>query len=272
MLRLRILTALILIPLVIWGIFALPQTYFVLLTTLIIFLAAWEWAPLMGWHTLAKRCFYIGLVAILLLFELLLPMIMTNAQAMNLLFTLSAMSWLGISLYMIAIRNHAVLPVWPRWLIAAFGLLILGTCWEAIIALHLQPKLLIFMLALIWMTDTFAYFGGRLFGKHKMVPAISPNKTLEGLVTGIAVTIVLGSLSYWCFYSLSMTAFLIIVCTVVISVTGDLFESFLKRQNDVKDSGTWLPGHGGILDRIDSLLAAAPIFAGGFLLSNQLLS
>jgi phosphatidate cytidylyltransferase len=152
------------------------------------------------------------------------------------------------------------------------GLLLLVPAWSGLVDLHrVSPWWLMYLFALVWGADTGAYFAGRAFGKHKLAPAVSPGKTIEGMVGGIVLTMTvmvavgvfreLSPLRFAAFAGLSLL-------TVLASVLGDLLESMVKRQAGVKDSGTIFPGHGGALDRIDSLTSAAPVFALGWLLSG----
>jgi len=152
----------------------------------------------------------------------------------------------------------------------AAGTLAVVPAWAALALIHgTEPnghRWLLVALATIWAADTGAYFAGRKFGKHKLSPRISPNKTVEGFVGGmlaaLVVAIVGGLLAGATVAQLPLVA-VVIVVTVVFSVVGDLFESLLKRHVGAKDSGDLIPGHGGILDRIDSVLAALPVFALG---------
>lgn len=130
------------------------------------------------------------------------------------------------------------------------------------------------MFILVWCADSGAYFVGRKFGKTKMAPNVSPNKTMQGLYGGLTVGmgVALFISMYWLKYtgSVLLVFMLLSAMTIMASVLGDLFESMLKRRAGIKDSGTVLPGHGGVLDRIDSLLSATPIFALGYLLLQML--
>jgi phosphatidate cytidylyltransferase len=134
------------------------------------------------------------------------------------------------------------------------------------IQLHQTPAigsgLVMFLFVLIWVADSGAYFAGRAFGKHKLSPHVSPGKTWEGAFGALLGAVVCGVVLYrfeWFELSLVQLVF-VCVATAWVSIGGDLFESVMKRQADMKDSGDLLPGHGGVLDRIDSLLAAAPVF------------
>ena len=131
------------------------------------------------------------------------------------------------------------------------------------------PALLLFVLVSVWLADTGGYFAGKRFGKHKLAKEISPNKTWEGVAGALVLSGVFATGFYFLVLesSLSLISWLFLTAlTVLISIVGDLFESVFKRCFNVKDSGQLLPGHGGILDRIDSLLAAVPVFTVAVLL------
>ena len=148
------------------------------------------------------------------------------------------------------------------------GVFVLPTAWLALVLLHERGAMLfLFMFVLIWVADSAAYFTGKRFGKTKLAAALSPGKTREGLwgalIAGAGFAVI-GVV--WLPVELQFAAYFIMLCLicVLISVVGDLFESLLKRNAGVKDSGNILPGHGGLLDRVDSVLAAAPVFLFGY--------
>jgi phosphatidate cytidylyltransferase len=167
------------------------------------------------------------------------------------------------------LRRYAVntLPFPVRtWALA--GLLTLIPAWVALMNLHSTPdygpRYALFLLLLIWIADSGAYFVGRRWGRTKLAPRISPGKTWEGVVGALTVTLAVAGAGAVSLGVRRWGAFILIcVITVSFSVVGDLPESMLKRQYHTKDSGHLLPGHGGILDRVDSLTAAAPIFLLG---------
>lgn len=158
----------------------------------------------------------------------------------------------------------------PRWLKAGAGVVVVPGTIAAIMLLHDAPDgalRLMFALFLVWAADVGAYFAGRAFGAHKLAPRVSPGKTWEGVLGGVALALVIAGIAgHWVFHldGARWAPFLLLsVVVVLFSIVGDLGESLLKREAGAKDSGTLLPGHGGLLDRIDSLLAALPAMAVG---------
>jgi phosphatidate cytidylyltransferase len=139
--------------------------------------------------------------------------------------------------------------------------------WLAMVKLNQQkPSLLLFLFLIVWMADTAAYFAGKRFGKNKLAEQLSPGKTREGLLGAVIGTFILSLAGVWWFeLNIMQSVYFVLLCvlTALISVVGDLFESLLKRNAGAKDSGSLIPGHGGVLDRIDSILAAAPGFVLG---------
>ncbi len=183
--------------------------------------------------------------------------------------------WLLVTASLPFYRFSGHWPLLLKVLVLGLGLDMLWISGHALIYLHQQYGgwLLMYMLTLVWVADIGAYFTGRRFGRHKLAPGISPGKTWEGVIGGICTNLLWMLLIFYfgANWALSLPAFLLIgVSTSVISVVGDLFESILKREAGVKDSGKLLPGHGGVLDRIDSVIAASPVFLVGLLLAQQL--
>lgn len=183
--------------------------------------------------------------------------------------------WILISLALLAYRYNGNWALLPRILMLGFGLDLLWICVHDLVYLHAVygGELLLYLFSLVWIADIGAYFSGRRFGKHKLAPAISPGKTWEGVTGGLLanlawIIIVYQFSSGW---DLGFPQFLIIsLAASLISVVGDLFESILKREAGVKDSGKLLPGHGGVMDRIDSLISAAPVFTAGLFLTSSM--
>lgn len=263
----RTLTASLLAPLAIAGVLLLPTPHFALLFGLILSIAAWEWSALAGLVAFAKRGGFVILIAVAL-FLLWHGM---PGQWVPPLLALLALWWFGQAAYLFRIRaietSEGVVP----WLLASAVPVLFGS-WLAVVHLHgypqLGPKLVLFLLVLIWTADIAAYFTGRRWGKTKLAPALSPGKTRAGVYGALAGAVLAAlSLAWWLGMSPSLAGLAVILCVVTafVSVVGDLYESLVKRRRGVKDSGRLLPGHGGILDRIDSLMAAAPVFALGML-------
>jgi phosphatidate cytidylyltransferase len=262
-LRQRTLTALILGPAVMGAVLWLPTSAFALFLALVVLLGAWEWAGLTGIDSTAARVAYLALVAAIIVLLWFAP------DWRHWLVRIGALWWLLQTLALTRVRH-----IDPRSGLdgagAAVGLLVLCTPWAALVELHgsrpIGPGLVLFLLLLVWIADSAAYFVGRRWGRAKLAPVLSPGKTrvgvyaalvgagLAGILLGVALSPgVQGVLS----------AALVCTVTVAISIVGDLYESLLKRRRGAKDSGHLLPGHGGMLDRIDSLTAAAPVFALG---------
>lgn len=261
----RIRTAVVLIIIVGIALFA-SQTpiFFAPLLAIGVTIAAHEWTKLMPkWR---QPTIFVLIVLALTLISLVLPMTWVLWWIASLIIWLMALSWVS------------KFPTHTNWYgrrLSAMGMVILVASITAMFFLWQQsPWWLMYVFLLVWCADSGAYFVGRKFGKRKMAPNVSPNKSMEGLAGGVVtgLLVVIGISVFM--LQLSGTALLsfaaLSVVTILISVLGDLFESMLKRRAKVKDSGTILPGHGGVLDRIDSLLSATPIFALGFLGLQQL--
>ena len=264
MLKHRVLTFLILVPLLLIAIWYLPMPWFGFLIGAVIAWAAWEWSILAG----IKNYYFRGLYLI----ALLLALIVTYYLPIFWVLIISFGVWLWAAAAVICYAK-GFLPLGFQYNITKIvvGFFVLTSCWVAGVALREdigEPGWLLFGLVLVWAMDTGSYAAGRLWGKRTLIARVSPNKTWEGLWGGIiltlaaAVTILL--IFRQPFFRLVLISLLALV-TAIFAVMGDLFESMLKRQAGVKDTGQLLPGHGGILDRIDSILAALPIFLLGSL-------
>ncbi|MDQ2068340.1 phosphatidate cytidylyltransferase [Natronospira bacteriovora] len=260
MLKQRIITALILAPLAIAAIFLLSPLAFGLLLASVMAVAAWEWAGLSGVNRAPLRAVFAFAV-----FISCLPVAFLSPGWEWLLAVLPlwilAFFWLS--------RAHLQPPGAVR-LIFGWGIL-LATCTAITLLQQSGPWYVILALALVAGADVGAYFAGKAFGRHRLAPSISPGKTWEGVAGGACLAILVAVAGAWFLDARSMWAFSLAgVIAAVLSVGGDLVESILKRQAGVKDSGRILPGHGGLLDRMDSLLVAAPILAIGLGLAGEL--
>tara|TARA_R110000751_G_scaffold3930_6_gene18627 strand:+ start:71936 stop:72799 length:864 start_codon:yes stop_codon:yes gene_type:complete len=278
-LKQRIITALILAPLALFAILYLPLFSFEIMIALVMGLGAWEWSSMSGMtRTFTKSAYAALVVVICLILSFILPTDLIWYQGqLNSLYTyiLSvAAIWWVVSLAMI-IAYPSYTSVWytSKVLRGIFGFLTLIPTWVAVVSLRtslydIDPyygaSLIFYVLGIVWAADIGAFFVGVKFGKHKLRPEVSPGKTLEGLMGGVfasSAIIAFAALHYQVDPSRIWLHILVGALTVGVSALGDLNESMFKRCAGIKDSGTLLPGHGGIMDRIDSLTAAFPVFA-----------
>ena len=265
MLKQRILTALILAPLAAWAILALPSPLFALLLGAIILLGAWEWTRLVGLNSNSGRFGYVAAIGLLL--GTVYPL--TAAHGSVVAIGASAVVWWIVALVAV-LRYPAGIETWRqnKMARALAGAFVLLPAWGCLVILQRAPGpgFVLLLVVLIWGADTGAYFAGRRWGRHRLAPQVSPGKTWEGVGGGAAVALAAGAAGwFWLRPEVMLPGFLALCAlTIGFSVLGDLSESMFKRMMNVKDSGGLLPGHGGILDGIDSLTAAAPFFALGF--------
>ena len=253
----RIGTALLLlgvfVPAALWA----PAWLWAILMAGVVGMAAHEWARLSHFPSLVARAYAI----LLALFALALPHVLAVGWPVfqTVLILLAVAFWLLVAPLWLLGRWHA-----PRAFVrAAIGVVVLLPTWAALLYLHARgPAVLLGVMAVVWIADTAAYFSGRLFGRHKLAPAISPGKTWEGVAGAfVALALYAGALSLW--GDLPWWPLLLMVSGLLyLSVLGDLFESWIKRVSGMKDSGDTLPGHGGVLDRIDALTSTLPIATG----------
>lgn len=261
MLRTRIITAAVLLPLLIGGMFFLPTIWWAFGLSPLLFAGAWEWGGLTGMQRTARQGY--GLVVLMTSFALLL-----GVQYSDMLWIEQGVYWLAVVFWLVCVPlslrrgwrlRHLLLSALTGWL------LIVPT-WFALIRLQEVPWILLAVLGVVWVADTAAYFAGHRWGRRKLAPAISPGKTWEG-VAGATVAVAVYHALVWnlglhnLMPGSSVAAALLVACLLPLSIIGDLFESLIKRQAGVKDSGTLLPGHGGVLDRIDGLTATLPLAA-----------
>jgi len=268
MLLQRILTALVLLPLVIAGVLYLPTSGFALLLAAVILLGADEWARLAAFTASSQRLVY--LLSMALAMAALYAGLRHPLLSLG-LFAIASLGWLVITWLIVRYRpEQSAQP--GRSVKLMIGYFVLLPTWAALVYLHrdgsLGPAMVLFALSLSWVADTGAYFAGRQWGKVKLSPHISPKKTREGVYGALVAVGLWSGLLIWLRPETGTLLQVVMLCLLVclVSVVGDLFESLLKRQAGIKDSGNLLPGHGGILDRIDSLTAVAPVFTLGLLL------
>lgn len=272
MLKVRVLTAIALLAAFLACLFYLPVVYWNAAVLLAVFVGAKEWAAFARYASPLKW------VYVLLTVVLMLGLIMAGSEAAILIFLLASLCWV------------LLVPLWlgfgwgtaNPFLMGVTGWLVLLPAMLAFIQLHAMPWLLLALMAVVWLADSAAYFTGRRFGRHKLAPAISPGKTWEGVLGGLVAVTLYGGLLFQLTVlphrlfgdgvvglMLFITALWLLTC---FSVLGDLFESWMKRQAGLKDSGSLLPGHGGLLDRIDALTSTLPLATLALIMANELVT
>ncbi|MBU2883892.1 phosphatidate cytidylyltransferase [Psychrosphaera sp. B3R10] len=279
MLKQRIITALILGALLLLALFNLPSDWFTWLSLGVFGYAAYEWSKLAEIKSAVNQLLYaggsvaLGLALYLGYLEQDLWTITGQLTEQNYLLMLCACCWWFVSSVLVLIYPRGN-RVWQHQPIvkAVFGYLTVIPAWLALLTIrqwHYELDvdkgawLALFVFGIVWAADIGAYFAGRRFGSHKLMPRVSPGKTIEGFLGGMAAVVLLTVYVLWNSETSMDSWFVLILSCVaigVISAFGDLSESMLKRDAGMKDSGNILPGHGGLLDRIDSLTAAMPVF------------
>lgn len=267
MLKWRIASALVLVPLVLWTVLSLSSAAFAAALLVPVLLGQWEWSRLVPLNTWVAQALYLvvggGVLALFWYFA--------NAEPF-----VSTVIWLAVLWWLIAlfwVAHPAWLetrPVPARVLRAVLGWLITATAWLALVVLHSRPDhgpwWVLFVISLVSVADTGAYFAGRRWGQRKLAPLVSPGKTWAGVYGALAACLLcalVGARVLQIDRSGVSLFVLVSLVAVMFSIAGDLFESLLKRKQGMKDSSALIPGHGGLLDRVDSLLAAAPVFLFG---------
>lgn len=268
MTRTRIIAALIMAPVAIAAILLLPTSWLVAVVALLFLVGLWEWFKLAEIDDTLSRTV---LLAANLLLMVLLVWASAGSMVLFQIVTLVGAVWWCIALLWLRFYNFASdHETYGRVFKLAAGTLAVVPAWCALALIHAGSptgnRWLLAALAIVWAADTGAYFTGRRFGRHKLAPRISPNKTVEGMLGGLAAGLLAGLGFAWIagmtLAQLPAVA-AVAVAAVLFSVVGDLFESLLKRHVGAKDSGQLIPGHGGVLDRIDGVIAALPVFAIG---------
>jgi phosphatidate cytidylyltransferase len=275
MLKQRVITAIILTIVFLTALFGLPPTYFPLFIGAVVLIGAWEWANLSSCGAMWQRLAYVGFIGAILLAVSWAIGLYSAQPELNLLIVKSllivACVWWAVALLLVqGYPSSAILWGHPA-LRLLMGVLVLVPTWLALVYVRFQPQgawLVVMIAAIVAAADIGGYFTGRKFGKRKLAQAVSPGKTLEGFAGGLVANLIVGAVVAWLSGSNIYVLLAIIIPTSLFSVLGDLLESMVKRHAGVKDSGVILPGHGGILDRVDSITAAAPVFALAVLASG----
>ena len=257
MLKTRIITALVILTGLLVTVFFASTEVWALITLVIALLGVAEWSNLIR---LGKKQRYLMLVITCLLGLLIAYMhktMLAQFQSITMFGFLAIASLFWMIIAPICLIQRKLFN--NQFMLSVLGLLLILATWIGLVGLHaIHPVLLLGVIATVSVADSAAYFAGKKFGHRKLAPAISPGKTWEGVIGAwAAVTVYGAAVCYYKHFSLWLIAFLWLL--VILSITGDLFESLLKRKADLKDSGQLLPGHGGILDRIDGLMPTLPI-------------
>ena len=287
----RVITALILLPLVILAIFGLRIEVFAAVIAAVIALACWEWAGFITDKRHYKGLYVLAsLILMWLIIQESLPMsfwhgflfptslkeLFVDGQAARLTLFLGVLWWLVATVLLFIYPRVSADLVNSKMMMAIIGWLMMLPAWVAVVGIrsmsivfdhHHGAQLLLFVLIIIWAADTGAYIVGKKFGKTKLAEKVSPKKTWEGVFGGVALAAIAATAGIYLLHFKTEQTIAVVGLTVLIvifSVVGDLTESIFKRLTGTKDSGKILPGHGGILDRIDGVTAALPISLLGF--------
>lgn len=264
MLKLRVYTAVALVvPFVAILLFG-SWLLFASLAGLVVVMAAWEWSALAGCSRIHSRALYVAMIASSGVLMGWLLAWTSPSQNLQLLFAVATVWWGVALLWVQGYPSSSV--IWGSSLVRLImGWFVLVPAWLAFLYLRAQPAgawLVLMVVFTVAAADIGAYFTGRAFGRIKLAKSVSPGKTWEGVIGGLLFVVMLAAIANVFFIRGNwLSLFAIVVPTACVSVLGDLLESMLKRHQGVKDSGSLLPGHGGFMDRIDGLVAAAPVFA-----------
>lgn len=257
MFKQRLLTTLVLVPLVLLAIYYANSWVFTGLILLLLLACGLEWLSLIPVNQTWLKIIYV-----LVLFT----MTWLSHYAFN--------YWLGVGVLVWLLSTVAILSFpkserfWGHpWIVAVAGLLLLPLFAQSLLGVYYQSQgknLFVYLLLLVWAADIGAYLVGKQWGRHKLIPLVSPGKSVEGALGGFTLSMLVAVAGYFCFRpGFVINWFLIAIAVTLISMIGDLFISMLKRRQKIKDTGHLLPGHGGVLDRLDSLIAALPLFYCG---------
>ncbi|GIT22588.1 MAG: phosphatidate cytidylyltransferase [Pseudomonadota bacterium] len=281
MLKQRIITAIILALIFITATVFLSSFSYSLFVTIVVLAASWEWCAFIGLAKQVAKVSYLAtlgsmIIALYFFLGIVPESLVINSYRAGIILGLGILFW---------VLTFFMLKGYPsnsdRWnnksKIALMGLMALIPTWVGIVQIkYLNPQgfLLLGMVVMVAAADIGAYFVGKRIGKNRLAPSLSPNKTWEGVLGGFAACLLVGILLIWLLHSYLITLsnvqiLILVLLSLVVTlfdVIGDLLESMLKRNRDLKDSGKILPGHGGILDRVDGLLAVTPIFVLTFLI------
>jgi phosphatidate cytidylyltransferase len=250
----RVITAVVALVVLAVVLFWLPAEAAAVAIALVILAGGWEWSAFLATSNVAVRVSFVVVIAVLIAaFSLGLADFAAELLLVSLGWWVMALVW--------TFFYPTSIPAVVRWV---GGILVLVPLHAALVMLYeIGPTMLLFMLLIVWVADSGAYFAGKNFGRVKLAPQISPGKTWEGVIGGlIAVVLLVVIRSFWVATDLAVVV-PFCLAVAILSVVGDLTVSMFKRDAGIKDSGRLFPGHGGVLDRIDSVAAAAPLFVLG---------
>jgi len=264
MLTTRFFTAAALLAVCIAAMFLLPNRWWAAALLLVFLGAAWEWGALAGCGRAAQAGFcsvvFVSAIAIYLAAEAG-SVIAPRVEIELVIYAIACVFWALLAPAWLASRWQVKGAFWG----GAVGWIVLLPAWLAVARLQLDPVQLLQLLGIVWLADTAAYLVGRSWGRHRLAPRISPGKTWEGVAGAVAAVavyyVVLSNFTSAHAWAIGWGGVLVFAGVTATSIVGDLFESWMKRSAGVKDSGRLLPGHGGILDRIDGLTAGMPLAA-----------
>jgi phosphatidate cytidylyltransferase len=258
-LKTRIITAAVLIGLLLVVILWLPPLATKIAATVMVLAAAWEWSAFLKLRSVPARALYVAVVIACLpvIWQLTI-----SASTRRVVLEVVVAWWLGALLWLVFAPRRVA-----TWSAALAGLLVLVPTWVALVRLRVDvprgAQWLLFALCLIWAADVGAYFAGHAFGRTRLAPQVSPGKTWEGVLGGLALAALVALWGSWWFGVPALQFVALCLAVVAVSIVGDLTESLFKRFAGLKDSGSLFPGHGGVMDRIDSLTSALPVLLLG---------
>ncbi|UTF60502.1 phosphatidate cytidylyltransferase [Gilvimarinus sp. DA14] len=271
MLKQRVLTAIALAAIFLLALFYLPERYFPAFIAAIVLISAWEWANLSGFEKPLSRALYVLAQGVCIaLVAVYIGVIPVDAIDINRVparyqhVLLAGCTWWALALLWVQGYPSSALLWGRRFMRALMGFLVLVPTWAAVSYVRSEEFgawLVLLIVIIVATADIGGYFVGRRFGRHKLAPNVSPGKTLEGFLGGVGANLILVFILWYLSDNPLFPLLALILVTSLASVLGDLLESMVKRERGIKDSSSLLPGHGGVLDRVDSLTAAAPVFA-----------
>ena len=276
MLKQRVITALVLAVIFLAALFGLPAGYFSFFIGAVLLIGAWEWANLSGFPSVWQRLGYAFLLLLLLIAASLYMGFDGEASprlddlAIRDLLIIGC-GWWALALLLVQGYPSSGVLWGHKALRLAMGVMVLIPTWVALVYVRQQSNgawLVLLLMLVVAVADSGGYFAGRRFGKYKLAPAVSPGKTWEGFAGGFLANCLLALILSQVLNQDLLLMLVLILPTSLISVLGDLLESMVKRHAGAKDSGSILPGHGGILDRVDGITAGAPVFALALLASG----